>query len=169
MNPILILLGFIALYIVASRLASLRRPPQMGFIMPKKTLWQKIKRIWHNRWTGIFSKDFGSVFSRSYSSKFQSSGVWTKRKAKTTIITISNQHDIPRFHRHDHLRSYAQFLHNGFAWWIAWIVLSTNRWQVSQGRYEKWWDELLICNRLIKFSTSGRRSWIPHGSSCYSL
>lgn len=43
MTPILIILGFIALYVVARRMASLKRPRPMGFyVLPKKTFWQKL-------------------------------------------------------------------------------------------------------------------------------
>ncbi|HVO28852.1 MAG TPA: hypothetical protein VMT81_02635 [Candidatus Paceibacterota bacterium] len=42
MNQILIILGFIALYITARRMAGLKRDNDFGFRPPKKTWWQKL-------------------------------------------------------------------------------------------------------------------------------
>ena len=42
MTPILTIIGFIILFWLAKRLASLKQPPQMGFRPPKKSLWQKL-------------------------------------------------------------------------------------------------------------------------------
>jgi hypothetical protein len=45
MTPILTIIGFIALYVVASRLVSIKRKRPFGFQAPKKTLWEKISQL----------------------------------------------------------------------------------------------------------------------------
>ncbi len=45
MTPFLTILGFIALYVVASRLVSIKRDRPFGFQPPKKTFWEKISKI----------------------------------------------------------------------------------------------------------------------------
>jgi hypothetical protein len=42
MTPFLTILGFIALYIMAHRMASLKRDRPFGFQPPKKSIWQKL-------------------------------------------------------------------------------------------------------------------------------
>ena len=52
MNPILIIIGFIVLYIVVYQLASIKRPPRpMGFyyVPPKQTLWQKLQKLFKKK------------------------------------------------------------------------------------------------------------------------
>jgi hypothetical protein len=44
MNPILVIAGFVALYIAVHRMASFKRERPFGFQPPKKTLWEKIKK-----------------------------------------------------------------------------------------------------------------------------
>jgi len=49
MNPILIIAGFVALYVMARRMSLLQRDRLFGFQPPKKTLWQKIKIFFHQK------------------------------------------------------------------------------------------------------------------------
>ncbi len=42
MTAILTILGFWILYLLAKRLVAIKQDSQMGFHMPKKSIWQKL-------------------------------------------------------------------------------------------------------------------------------